>query len=168
MDSSKALIWIALLVTTALLVGCATALAKNREQPRPLTLFAFNYTDRAILDITVDGMWLGDASAYTNGKSAMGPRPPRNRNTQHFVDVTWGISASYYDLDTNRYVDDGELVSKQARVALKLPYPDDPDELVLHFYPDGRVEAEVIDRKDNVFDFRRIPIPEGHRRHGRR
>ncbi|PJJ98617.1 hypothetical protein CO641_08425 [Lysobacteraceae bacterium NML91-0213] len=169
MDNSRTLMWIALLLAAVLLTGCAVALAKNREQPaRSLTLFAFNYTDRGLLDITVDGMWLGSASAYTNGGTAMGPRPPRDRSTPQSVDVTWSISASYYDLVTNKYVDDGELVVRHAQVPLKFPYPDDPKELILHFYPDGRVEAELIDRKDNAFDFRRIPVPEGHREHGRR
>lgn len=159
--------WIAALLAVTLLTGCAIAAANHREQPRALTLFAFNYTDRAILDITVDGMWMGSASAYTNGKSAMGPRRPRDLSRPHSVGVTWNISASYYDLATNKYVDDGGLVTKQAQVPLKFPYPENPGMLLLHFYPD-RVEAELIDRQDNVFDFRRVPIPEGHRRHGSR
>lgn len=168
MENSRVLMWIGLLLAVSLLAGCAVALANNREQVRPLTLFAFNYTNRAILDITVDGMWLGSASAHTNGGTAMGPRPPRDRNKIHSVDVSWSISASHYDLSTNKYVEDGDLVQRQARVPLKFPYPNDPDELILHFYPDGRVEAELIGREDNAFDFRRVPIPEGHRRHGHR
>ena len=166
MDSSRTLIWLALLITTALLAGCATALAKNREQPRSLTLFAFNYTDRAILDITVDGMWLGSASAYTNGGTAMGPRPPRDRSTPHSVNVTWRVSG-LYDMASDTYTR-MPVEEKRATVPLKFPYPDDPKELILHFYPDGSVEAELIDRKENPFDSRRIPIPEGHRRHGSR
>lgn len=158
--------WIALLLATALLAGCATVFAKDREQRRPLTLFAFNYTDRAILDITVDGMWLGSASAHTNGGTAMGPRPPRDRSTPHSLSVTWRISG-LYDMASDTYTR-MPVEEKRATVPLKFPYPDDPKELILHFYPDGRVEAELIDRNENPFDFRRVPIPEGHRRHGSR
>lgn len=170
MDSKPALIVGAvLLVLVAVLAGCTSASAptKGADRARSLKLFAFNYTDRGILNITVDGMWMGIANAYKQGGGAMGPRPPRDLSKQHSVDVKWEISASYYDLTINKYVRDGELVQRSASVPIKFPYPENPNELVLHFYPDGRVEAEMIDRQDNVFDFRRIPIPEGHRDHGR-
>lgn len=166
MDNSKALVWIVVLVAAVTLAGCAVALAKNRGQTRPLTLFAFNYTDRAILDITVDGMWLGSASAYTNGKTAMGPRAPRDGSREHSVNVTWRISG-LYDMATDTY-SRMPVEERQASVPLKFPYPDDPKELILHFYSDERVEAELIGRQENPFDFRRVPIPEGHRRHGSR
>lgn len=166
MDNSKALVWILVLVMVIVLAGCAVALAKSRGQTKPLTLFAFNYTDRAILDITVDGVWLGSADAYTNGGRAMGPRAPRNRSNAHTVEVTWRVSG-LYDMTTDTY-SRMPVEEKRASVPLKFPYPDDPNMMLLHFYPDGRVEAELIDRQDNHFDFRRIPIPEGHRRHGSR
>lgn len=166
MGNSKAVIWVTLLVVAVVLAGCAVALAKGRGQTKALTLFAFNYTDRGILDIRVDGMWMGDASAYVNGGGAMGPRAPRDRTRQHSVEVEWDVSASYYDLSANKYITDAELVSRRATVPLALPYPDDPGMLLLHFYQDGRVEAELIERGSNHFDFRRIPIPEGHKLHG--
>jgi len=164
MDNSKALVWVVVLVMAVLLAGCAVALAKSREPTRPLTLFAFNYTDRSILDIRVDGVWMGNADAYTNGSGAMGPRAPRNRNKAHSIEVTWRVSGRY-DMATDTY-SRMPVEEKEAIVPLGFPYPEDPNMLLLHFYPDGRVEAELIDRKDNHFDFRRIPIPEGHKRHG--
>lgn len=159
----------ALLALAVLLAGCMSVAAQKKggSKSRSLTLFAFNYTDRYLMNITVDGMWMGGASAYTNGKSALGPRPPRNRAEQHTVDVAWEISASYYDLETNKYVEDGELVRKSATIPIKFPYPTNPEKLVLHFYPNGRVEVELTDATENVFHFRRIPIPEGHLEHGR-
>ncbi len=157
-----------LLVLAVLLAGCASVTAKTKGdgKSRSLSLFAFNYTDRGFLEITVDGMWMGGVDAYVNGGSAIGPRPPRDRSKQHTVEVKWVISASYYDLGANKYIKDGEVVTRQVAVPIKFPYPDDPGDLILHFYPDGRVEAEMIDRKDNKFDFRRIPIPEGHKYNG--
>lgn len=166
MDNSRRLMRIALLLMAVLLTGCAAALEKSREQTRPLTLFAFNYTDRSILDITVDGVWMGNADAYTNGGGAMGPRAPRDLEKPHAVNVTWRVSG-LYDMASDTY-SRMPVEEKSARVLLKFPYPDMPGMLVLHFHPDGRVEAELIGRQDNVFDFRRVPIPEGHKRHGQR
>lgn len=166
MDNPRTLVWVVLLVAAVVLAGCALALAKSREQSSPMTLFAFNYTDRYLLDITVDGMWMGGASAYVNGGSAMGPRAPRDRGRIHSVEVTWRVSG-LYDMATDTY-SRMPVEEKNASVPLKFPYPDDPSVLLLHFYPGGRVEAELIARQDDKFDFRRIPIPEGHKYHGTR
>lgn len=159
--------WIVIaVVSLALLVGCASAAAKDKNKVKYLKLFAFNYTERYLIHITVDGVWMGGADAYTNGGSAMGPRPPRNRNKQHSIEVHWQLSG-LYDMKTDTY-SRAPLENRSATVPIKFPYPENPNELILHFYPDGHVEAEMIDQKENVFDFRRIPIPEGHREHGRR
>lgn len=109
----------------------------------------------------------GGADAYVNGGSAIGPRPPRDRSKQHAIEIKWELS-DRYDLKANRYVALGPLESRSATVPIKFPYPDDPGDLILHFYPDGHVDAEMIERKDNKFDFRRIPIPEGHKYYGTR
>ncbi|MBV2208390.1 MAG: DUF3304 domain-containing protein [Thermomonas sp.] len=159
-NTSMWLIAVALLVGAGLF-GCTSNSAKAKKKVNYLSLFAFNYTDRSILDITVDGMWLGGASAYTNGGSAMGPKPPRNMNKQHTIKVHWRPS-SRYDLKTNRYVRGEVQPSHDAVVPIKFPYPDNPSELVLHFYPDGHVEAEMVDLSANVFDFRRFPVPAEH------
>ncbi|WP_160330941.1 DUF3304 domain-containing protein [Xanthomonas massiliensis] len=161
------LVAIGVVVLLAMMGGAGCAVAKGRDKPKYLTLFAYNYTDRGILNVRVDGIWMGGVSAYTNGKSAMGPRPPSNRKRQHTIKVDWEISASYYDLKTNKYVDDGQLVRKQAVVPLKFPYPSDPNMLLLHFYPDGHVEAELVGKQQNHWKMRRFPIPEGHKAHGR-
>jgi len=168
MDGVKPLIVIgvAFLVLAALVSGCvSSSVMAGEKKSRFLTLFAFNYTDRYIMNIVVDGVWMGGADAYTNGGSAMGPRPPRDRNKVHVVDVTWEVSGRY-DMASNKY-ERVPVEQKSESVPIKFPYPDDPDELVLHFYPDGHVEAEMVGNSESVFDFRRIPIPEGHKDHGR-
>ncbi|WP_411834700.1 hypothetical protein [Pseudoxanthomonas mexicana] len=50
-----------LLVLAVLLAGCASVTAKTKGdgKSRSLSLFAFNYTDRYLMNITVDGMWMG-------------------------------------------------------------------------------------------------------------
>ena len=159
MDSIKPAIifWAALIALVALAAGCASAAAKGRnEQARSLKLFAFNYTDRYLMNITVDGMWMGGASAYKQGGGAMGPRPPRDRTRSHAVEVEWEVSGRY-DMAANSY-ERMPVERRTASVPIKFPYPENPNELVLHFYPDGRVEAEMIGREDNVFDFRRTPV----------
>lgn len=162
MDNLKTLIFggITLAAIAIITTGCV-AYAKSRSNARPLSLFAFNYTDRAIIYITVDGMWLGVADAYTNSGSAMGPMSPRNRKKQHTIEVTWEVSG-LYDLTTNTY-SRMPVEKKSAIVPIKFPYPENPRELILHFYPDGHVEAEMIDAKDRWENFRRFPVPKGHK-----
>lgn len=151
-----------LAVLAAVLAGCAAAKAKNKDQVQFLTLFAFNYTDRYLWDITVDGMWMGPSSAYTNGGSAMGPRPPSKRNKQHTVRVRWELS-DRYDLATNKYIEVGPLEQREADVPLRFPYPEHPNMLVLHFYPDGHVEAELTEVGQNHWKLRRFPVPKEHK-----
>jgi hypothetical protein len=129
MDSMKPalIVGAVLLVLVAVLAGCTSASAPTKaDRARSLNLFAFNYTDRGILNITVDGMWMGIANAYKQGGGAMGPRPPRDLGKQHSVEVKWEISASYYDLTINKYVRDGERVQRSASVPIKFPYPETP------------------------------------------
>ncbi|WP_160330942.1 DUF3304 domain-containing protein [Xanthomonas massiliensis] len=164
MKSVVVAIGVVVLLATMTLAGCAVA--KGKDKSTYLTLFAYNYTDRGILNIWVDGMWMGGADAYTNGGSAMGPRSPSNRKEQHTVRVVWELS-DRYDLTTNKYVKVGPLEKMEAIVPLKFPYPSDPNMLLLHFYPDGHVEAELVGKQQNHWEMRRLPIPEGHKAHGR-
>lgn len=170
MDNVKSIVLgvAALLVLGGVLAGCAGALGKARggNVSRSLKLFAFNYTDRYLMNITVDGMWMGGADAFKQGGGAMGPRPPRDRSRQHTIEVKWELS-DRYDISTNKYVDLGDLEARHATVPIKFPYPSDPEVLILHFYPDGHVEAEMIGYKDNEFNYRRVPIPKGYRRYGK-
>jgi hypothetical protein len=69
--------------------------------------------------------------------------------------VKW-IIADTYDLATNKYTRKPDEL-RDAEVELPTPYPPDADLLVLHFYPDGHVEAELTGKRNNG----RIPPPEG-------
>lgn len=145
-----------------LLLGCAD-MARSGDLPRRgVSLFAFNYTDRYVGDVKVDGMWLGGADAHGNSGSAAGLSAPRDRNKRHSIEVSW-IVADVYDLATNKYQRRPDE-PHTANVELAFPYPDNPNELVLHFYPDGHVEAELIGEKDRWWTFRRIPPPQGYTR----
>ncbi|MCD7100157.1 hypothetical protein [Stenotrophomonas sp. MMGLT7] len=59
------------------------------------------------------------------------------------------------------------VVERSEVISLKYPYPPDPNMLLLHFYPDGHVEAELVGKQQNHWEMRRLPIPEGHKDHGR-
>lgn len=140
--------------------GCARQVAKGTPTSPYLTIFAFNYSDRYLHDARVDGRWLGGVQAYTDSGSVMGPLAPRG-NKPIVLNVKWSLSGRY-DLKTNTYEKVGPLEPKSAQVTVRQPYPEDPRTLLLHFYPDGRVEAELVARGRSPWDLRRERIPEGH------
>ncbi|MFJ1300716.1 hypothetical protein ACILG0_12160 [Pseudomonadota bacterium AL_CKDN230030165-1A_HGKHYDSX7] len=171
MDRRRALS--ALISTLGLvLTGCAGSAGESspggKAKRKYLTLAAFNYTDRALVDITVDKIWMGSADAYTNGGSVMGPPVWKESDfrfgaTRHMV-VRWR-EGSRYDLKTNRYISDGQKsVPREALAEIKIPkpFPPNPALILLHFYPDGRVEGELVDRSVRQFDLRRISVPPEH------
>lgn len=145
--------------------GCLRAVSKSKPKSPYLTISAFNYSDRYLHDTWVDGRWLGGVSAYTDSGSVMGPLAPRG-SKPITLNVNWGLS-DCYDLKTNTYQRLGPPEPRHAKVTVKQPYPDDPRTLLLHFYPDGRVEAELVARGKSRWDLRREPIPKGHILHGR-
>jgi len=149
-------------------VACTTSAAPKTGKKSPyLTLFAFNYSDRYVADIVVDGRWMGGADPFTNSGSAMGPKAPRGTDSLE-LDVSWGDGGEY-DLQKRSYRE-GTMRSGRSRasVTVQKPYPSDPSELILHFYQDGHVEAELLGRGGDRWALRRVPIPTGHPRHGQR
>lgn len=127
---------------------------------RGVTITSYNYTDRALNDITVDGAWSGGADAFSMSGSAAGLMAPEDRTKQHSVTVRWDVG-SQYDLATNSYPEAAPpMEPHEATVPIEFPYPEHIEYLTLHFYPDGHVEAEFSDGTPE----RRIPQPEGFRR----
>lgn len=125
-----------------------------------VTITSYNYTDRALNDITVDGVWAGGARAYSFSGRAAGLLAPKDRSRQHSVKVRWDVG-SKYDLATNRYPDEAPpMEPHEVLVPIKFPYPQQVEHLILHFYPDGHVEAELTESMPEP----RIPAPEGFRR----
>lgn len=125
-----------------------------------VTISSYNYTDRALNDIVVDGAWSGGADAFSMSGSAAGLMAPRDRTRQHSVEVRWDVG-SRYDLATNRYPDKAPpMEPHEATVPIRFPYPEQIENLVLHFYPDGHVEAEFAEFVPPP----RVAAPEGFRR----
>lgn len=163
MIGSKYQVWSALAVLAVLVLGVGCGRAMARGKTPVLSLFAFNYSPNYLADVRVDGQFLGGVSGYTNGGSAMGPRAPRGKGPDS-VRVQW-TETNRYDLASNRYLDEGHRVPHEAMVPLKTPYPPDPATLLLHFYPDGHVEAELLGKGVNKWDVRRMPVPKEHKDH---
>ena len=135
--------------------GCAGAQTPGRS----VSTVKFNYTGRYIGDVIVDGAWTGGVDAYGGGgKLAEGLLAPSDPNRQAVLKVKWSVG-SYYSIPDDSYTR-APIEEKVASVEVAKPYPPNPSYLVLHFYPDGHVEAELeADRPK-----RRIPPPPGYHR----
>ena len=107
----------------------------------------------------MDGVWAGAANAYGGeGNRVQGLLAPSDPNRIAVLKVKW-IVADDYDVALNKYTrrpDEPHEVS----IEVARPYPPNPRLLVLHFYPDGRVEAEL----EADLPKRRIPRPPGYHR----
>lgn len=155
---------LALLMLTVAVAGCAAKVAKD-DKPIFMRLFGFNYTDRYLRFVRVDGNYLGGLNAYLNGGSSSMGRRKFNGNPVA-IRVTWE-EGNHYDLVTNKHVTDGHAVRREALVDLKYPYPKGATTLVLQFLPDGAVEAELVMRDIDKWDVRRVPVPKEHSYHVR-
>lgn len=135
--------------------GCASAQGEGRS----VGIVNFNYTNRYIADVMVNEAWAGGVDAYGGGgKIAQGLLAPKDSNKQVVLKVTW-VVADDYDVASNKYTRRADE-SHSANVEILRPHPANPSYLVLHFYPDGHVEAELeADRPK-----RRIPPPPGYHR----
>ena len=138
-----------------MLSGCATAAPAGRS----ISIVKFNYTDRYIGDVIVDGVWTGGVDAYGGGgKLAQGLLAPSNSARPATLKMGWSVGA-IYSVAEDEYTR-MPIEKKTANVEVARPYPADPTYLVLHFFSDGHIEAELeADRPK-----RRIPPPPGYHR----
>ena len=140
----------------AALTGCAQAQSGGRS----VSMLSFNYTNRYIGDVVVDGAWGGGADAHGNGGAAQGLLAPSDPNRKAVLKVEW-VVADAYDVAANKYTRMPDE-KHSAEVPVAWPYPKNPRYLVLHFYPDGHVEAELEAEQPK----RRIAQPAGYQRGG--
>ena len=137
------------------LAGCASAKAQGRS----VSAIPINYTDRYIADVMIDGTWAGSANAYGGeGNRIEGFIAPTDPNKRVVLKVTW-VVGSQYEVATNQY-SRRPPEPREANVELPVPHPANPSYLILHFYPDGHVEAEL----SSDLPKRRIPRPTGYHR----
>ncbi len=138
----------------ATLTGCATAQTGGRG----VSTGFFNYTNRYIGDVMVDGVWIGGGDAYGMRAYAQGLLAPSDPNKKAILKVEWNVGSTY-DVASDSYT--REPIEKHAaNVPVAWRYHKNPRLLILHFYPDGHVEAELEEDQPK----RRIPPPTGYQR----
>lgn len=143
------------LLGLAALSGCASA----RGEGRSVSAVVINYTDRYIADVSVNGRWAGAANAYGGeGNRVEGFFAPNDQKMPLKLTIKWVLS-DIYDVATNKYTRYPEL-AKETEIELQLPYPSNPSYLILHFFQDGHVEAELSADRPS----RKIPKPAGYHR----
>jgi hypothetical protein len=85
----------------------------------------------------------------------LAPSDPSRKAVLH---VRW-VVADIYDVASNTYSRRPDE-PRTAEVPVAWPYPASPDYLVLHFYPDGHVEAE-LKQIDQSGGFLRLRVTTG-------
>jgi hypothetical protein len=139
----------------AALSGCAQAQTKSRS----VSTVVLNYTNRYIDRVFVDGVFAGIANAYGGeGSRVQGLLAPSDPNRVAVLSISWELSG-LYDVEGNTYTR-VPIERYQTKVEVARPFPANPDYLVLHFYPDGHVEAELEAGRVKW----RIPRPAGYHR----
>ncbi|WP_425330274.1 DUF3304 domain-containing protein [Trinickia soli] len=136
----------------------------SRAKPIGLAVEGYNYTNRYVASFTVtdesgNGAWGGNVELSTptagGGKSTCCVMLDPNVSRPVRLRVDWTLDE----------VDDamGHVIApemkRQAWVTVDPPFPSDPQNLEVHFYPDGHVEAVVTHWSSPP----RILLPEGRR-----
>lgn len=150
-----------IVLTVSLLVamtGC------SRAKPIGLAIEGYNYTNRFIADFTVtdesgNGAWGGDVLLSTptagGGKDTCCVMlDPKNKKP-----VRLRIDWTFDRIDDASGHTIVPAVKKTAWVTVSPPYPNDPQNFEVHFYPDGHVEAAVTHWSSPP----RISLPDGRR-----
>jgi hypothetical protein len=116
------------------------------KEPFDLELVGYDYTDRAILDFSVNGASGGNVFLSTKtsggGKYACCVRLDRSTKTPFWVDVEYTREAlvAYPSDQVARPADKAPI---KAHVEVKGPMPERPEYLEIHFYPDGHIEGAL-------------------------
>lgn len=140
-------------------LGFLASCAQGQQPGRSVSIVKYNYTDRYLGDVVVDGAWAAGVDAFGGGGDrVLGIMSPSDPSRKVVLKVKW-VVADVYDVALNKYSRQPDE-PKSTEVLLAWPYPVNPSYLVLHFYPDGHVEAELAADRPK----RRIPPPPGYHR----
>lgn len=136
----------------------------SRAKPIGLSIEGYNYTNRFIADLTVtdengNGAWGGDVMLSTptagGGKDACCVMLDPDNKSPVRLRIDWTFDR-IDDANGHTVV---PAVKKTAWVTISPPYPNDPQNFEVHFYPDGHVEAAVTRWSSPP----RISLPEDRR-----
>lgn len=142
----------------AAMMGC------SRAKPIGLAIMGYNYTNRFIASFTVTsedgaGAWGGNVylSSPTSGGGGGTCCVMLNPNTRHAVNMRIDWTLDEVDDASGHAI--APEIRKRAWVTIKPPFPADPHNFEVHFYPDGHVEAAVT----HWLSAPRISLPEDRR-----
>lgn len=148
------------LVISLCVVGCSHA------KPVGLEIDSYNYTSRYIDSFTVtdengNGAWGGDVALSDDeaggGKSTCCVMLDKNEKKSVRLRIDWSI--------TDIVDSQGKVIApaeqRQAWVTISPPFPENPQEFDVHFYPDGHVEAAVTEWGEPP----RIKLPKNRKEH---
>ena len=120
----------------------------SRAKPVGLSIEGYNYTSRFIADFTVtdengNGAWGGDVLLSTptagGGKDTCCVMLDPNNKKPVRLRIDW----TYDRIDDAEGHTIAPAVKRTAWVTISPPYPDDPQNFEVHFYPHNHVEAAV-------------------------
>lgn len=136
----------------------------SRAKPIGLAIEGYNYTNRFIADFTVtdengNGAWGGDVLLSTptagGGKDTCCVMLDPNNKKPVRLRIDW----TFDRIDDTAGHTIVPAVKKTAWVTVSPPYPEEPQNFEVHFYPDGHVEATVTRWSSAP----RVSLPEGRR-----
>jgi hypothetical protein len=124
------------------------ALSGCKKDPYMLAIMGYNYTDRAIADLSVNGAWGADVFLSTptagGGKTVCCVAMDRDTKTPFWVTVKYQMAP--LEAYPPRRVIEPAGPYRTEKVEVTGPIPPDPGYLEIHFYPDGHIEAAVSGR----------------------
>lgn len=134
----------------------------SRAKPIGLAVEGYNYTNRYIASFTVtdehgNGSWGGDVKLSTPTAGGGGATccvmfdPDTKQKVR--LRINWTIGR--IDDASGRTI--APELRREAWVTVSSPFPADPQNFEVHFYPDGHVEATVTHWSSEP----RIKLPEG-------
>lgn len=140
------------------IMGC------SRAKPVGLSIEGYNYTNRFIDSFTVtdedgNGSWGGDVQLSTptagGGKSTCCVMLDPSVKMPVRLRIDWTLDR--VDDSSGRTI--APEIKRRAWVTVSPPFPDDPQNLEIHFYQDGHVEAAVTHWSSPP----RVSLPDGRR-----
>jgi hypothetical protein len=116
-----------------------------------LTLAGYNYTNRYIDEYSVNGHWGGNLSVSEPGSAGGGSAGSVvyfDTGTKKTVNVRWQSGACYFKTKSTISNDIYQHIHsfyKEAEVQIERGHSREPNNLEIHFYPDGKVRAIVTE-----------------------
>ncbi|HKR42622.1 MAG TPA: DUF3304 domain-containing protein [Paraburkholderia sp.] len=124
----------------------ALGLTGCKKPPYEVELVGYDYTDRALLDFSVNGISGGNVFLSTKtsggGKYACCLLLDRSVHLPHEIEVGY-MREALVAYPSDRILQPADTDRVEKRVQLHGPMPDKPAYLEVHFYPDGHIDASL-------------------------